>query len=417
MAGKMDFKKRNQGWLMDKFWHKQWVSNHPVASRESGCELRIQFLPWNWLLLEAAVGQSVPWEVRTGPAARCAESCWQCVPRAPSSNPWPTDFTRSTQDTVSKDVEEGKERPQRPLNWRGLPWQWSYWRFLFSSIFPSSFAQFSKMNRSICCCLIRGENCLSLDLWVACQGLKDCVISCIRHASCGPAQAACRPGLQSTAPAPAALLPTHSGRQAFPWHAPAQSSLEQFPSRGQPSVSHTPRKTGERVCAQRTYVELGPPLTAPPLSITQGNPTGSHGARPHQTWLLTGISLCTSQQSLCVYWRRGTHCPPWDSAQQHDEGASCPCSPMAGLSHHFTHRSWMEPCSAAHPLAARTKFLQQSSRCMQWVHVGTGPVQIRPRQAHTTVRPADTGVTHHDFYPVCLQHTNNANWNTVPPLL
>lgn len=207
------------------------------------------------------MGQSVPWEVRTGPAARCAESCWQCVPRAPSSNPLTYRLHLQQSGTRQQRCRgrAKRETSKDPQLTRAALAVELLTIFVFFN-FPSSFAQFSKMNRSICCCLIREKTGLFSGSLSCMPRTEGCVISCIRHASCGPpASAGLGCSLQPRLQLPS-CPPTQVGRLSP--DTPPSVLPGAVLSRGQPSVSHTPRKTGERVCAQRTYVEPGPPLTA-----------------------------------------------------------------------------------------------------------------------------------------------------------
>lgn len=206
---------------MDKFWHKQWVFNHSygqqgVRMRAEDTVKKILFCRETDCSLEATVGQSVPQEVRTGSAARYVESCWQCVPRAPSSNPLTYRF--HLQESVTSQQRcrgRAKRNPQRSLNWQGLPWQWNYWWFLFFSIFPLHLPSFLRWTEVSAVVWFGEKTALSLDLWVACQGLKDVLYPAFAMLPAGPPK---RPQAWAAvySPAPAALLPTHSGRRAFP---------------------------------------------------------------------------------------------------------------------------------------------------------------------------------------------------------
>ena len=99
--------------------------------------------------LEATVGQSVPQEVRTGSAARYVESCWQSIPRAPSSNPLTYKFHLQESVTSQKrGRERAKRTPKDPSIHKGHLGSGITDGFCFFHFPFSSFAQFSKMNIS-----------------------------------------------------------------------------------------------------------------------------------------------------------------------------------------------------------------------------------------------------------------------------
>lgn len=121
MAGKMDFKKRNQGWLMDKFWHKQWVSNHSCG--QQGVRVRAEDTV-------SAVKLTAPWRPLWDSLShgRWEQDQLQGVQKAVGNvyqelqvqTPGPTDFTCSNLGHVSKDVEGGqRETPKDPSTDKG----------------------------------------------------------------------------------------------------------------------------------------------------------------------------------------------------------------------------------------------------------------------------------------------------------
>lgn len=215
-----------------------------------------------------------------------------------------------------------------------------------------------------------------------------------------------RPGLQSTAPPRLpSCPPTRVGglsltrpRSVLPGAVPIEGTAFRKP--------HT-KEDGERVCAQHTHVELSPPLTAHLWASPRENPDREPPcqASRDQTWLLTGISVCTSQQSAACTAERERTVLVLRLLRSSMTKAVLPMFSLAGrpLSHHFTHRSWMEPCSTRSPSGSAYKIPATEqplhSECMQGTGASPDPAQTSTR---LTVRPADTGVTHQDFYPVFI---------------
>ena len=165
-----------------------------------------------------------------------------------------------------------KRNPQRSLNSQGSPWQWNYWWLLVFFHFPfSSFAQFSKMNINICCCLIRGESC-SFSGSLSCMPKTErCVISCAHLASCWPAEASTGLGRP----------PAHQlGSAGSPWHPVPLVLPRAVPIEG--TAFHRPhtKEDRERVCAQCKHVSSAHPNHPPLRTTLWKTPTGSHWAKP-----------------------------------------------------------------------------------------------------------------------------------------
>lgn len=152
--------------------------------------------------------------------------------------------------------------------------------------FPSSsFAQFSKMNISICRCLIREKYC-SFSGFLNCipktEGWETAQVTLDpHHALCWPRRSFLRPGLQFTAPPwlPSCPAPPRVCRPSLtapppsvlPWAIPTMGTASQRP--------HT-EEDGEKACV-RPHVEPLPTLDCPPLNILQCKTlTESHWARP-----------------------------------------------------------------------------------------------------------------------------------------
>lgn len=167
--------------------------------------------------LEATLGQSVPQEIRKGSAARYIETCWQCVPRAPSSNPLTYKFHLEESVTSEQRCRRrAKRNPQRSLNDKGHLGSGITDDFCFSFIFPLlHLPRFLRWTQVSAVVWSGEKTALFLDLWVACQRLKDALYPVLTMLPVGLPKL-----LQAWAavysPAPAALLPTHSGQQALP---------------------------------------------------------------------------------------------------------------------------------------------------------------------------------------------------------
>ena len=188
-------------------------------------------------------------------------------------------------------------------------------------------------------------------------------------------------------PAPAALLPTHSGWQALPDTSVPPPSVLPGPVPIEGTAFHRPHteEDGETVYAQRTHVELCPPLTAhlwaSPGEKPRPGATGPGLAQADLTPNWYKHVHFSAKHSM--YFRKGTHClRPETPPQQHDEG---------GLAHVLLGRQASLPPLHAQvldgalqrPLTLWQRVQDSCNRAgaAQWVHAVTrGPSRSNPEE-------------------------------------
>lgn len=276
--------------------------------------------------LEATLGQSVPQEIRKGSAARYIETCWQCVPRAPSSNPLTYKFHLEESVTSEQRCRRrAKRNPQRSLNDKGHLGSGITDDFCFSFIFPLlHLPRFLRWTQVSAVVWSGEKTALFLDLWVACQRLKDALYPVLTMLPVGLPKLL-QAGLQSTAPPRPPSCPLTQVSRLSLTPSPLPPSVLPGPVPIEGTAFHRPHteEDGETVYAQCTHVELCPSLTAhlwaSPSEKPRPGATGPGLAQADVTPNWCKHVHFSAKHSVC--FRQGTHClRPETPPQQHDEG-------------------------------------------------------------------------------------------------